>query len=366
MRITYLAKRWDHHTTSGGYDQLATVAGATVVNRQKIATLPAKAIAKLWQRLTSTEGYLADYQFADFIAELKLLTISALARPDVVHVLYGDEQLNLLINLRRLLRCPLVASFHLPQQEPVTRRFEFLQPEAAKLLDAAVVVSKHEIPRFRKWFGPDKVVYIPHGIDTTRFVPDEGGTGTNGGPLQILVVGEHLRDWEVIHTVIDETNRRGLAARFDVVTAEKYFPYFVACANTSLYAKIKEPMLIEMYHKADAVLIPVTDATANNSILEALACGTPVISTQVGGIPDYVSDRCGWLFPKGATMPILDLMTSICANREIARSKRADARRRAMEFSWPRIVEMMLAVYAAIIAGRSPATALPHAEEDLL
>jgi glycosyltransferase involved in cell wall biosynthesis len=102
----------------------------------------------------------------------------------------------------------------------------------------------------------------------------------------------------------------------------------------------------------------VLDSTANNTVLESLACGTPVISNSVGGIPDYVDDTCGWLFGKGEVLGIVKLIDQLCNNPEIARSRRESARRKSLEFSWDRVAEQMVAIYEAVAAGDSPAAAV--------
>ncbi len=237
-----------------------------------------------------------DYQFGDWLAELRLLARCLVNPPDVVHVLYGDEQLDLLLRWRRLLRCPLVATFHLPADR-VKGRFEFFQREEIKGIDAAIVLATSEVPRFQRWFGPDKVVYVPHGIDTARFRP--GGRQSSRNGLRLIIVGEHMRDWDVMHRVIDEINRNLLDIHFDVVTRSDCFTYFTGCSNVTLHSEVLEPDLIELYQEADALFLPVKDANACNAVLEALACGTPVITTDVGGMRDYGYMDCGLASSQG-------------------------------------------------------------------
>jgi glycosyltransferase involved in cell wall biosynthesis len=351
MKVTCLVKRWGHHTASGGYDHLAAAVGAKVVKRQTVASFPARIAQKVWLRSTSTHDYLLDYQFGDWLAEFRVLASSLMSPPDVVHVLYGDDQLDQLLRLRRLLRCPLVASFHLPpDRASVSRRFESLQTYAAQRIDAAIVLATSQVQQYENWLGQGKVVYVPHGIDTERFRPGERFSHDDN--VRLLLVGQHMRDWQVTHSVIDAVNTLELPVRFDVVTRERDFAYFTGCRNTSLRCGLSEAVLIELYRSADAVLLPVTDSTANNSVLESLACGTPVISTSVGGIPDYVNKKSGWLFAKGDTRSIVNLVEAMCANRELANSRRAGARNQALNFSWPRIAERMLAIYSAVKSGR--------------
>jgi glycosyltransferase involved in cell wall biosynthesis len=74
---------------------------------------------------------------------------------------------------------------------------------------------------------------------------------------------------------------------------------------------ISETELVGLYRSADILFLPVINATANNAILKALACGTPVISTLVGGVPDYVNDESGWLLPVGDVVGHVDLIASL-------------------------------------------------------
>jgi glycosyltransferase involved in cell wall biosynthesis len=119
-----------------------------------------------------------------------------------------------------------------------------------------------------------------------------------------------------------------------------------------LHSGIPEVKLIELYQSSDALFIPVKHATASNSVLEALACGLPVISTRVGGMPDYVTDECGWLTPPAQMEPVVYLLEQMCAHREIAYVRQEHARAQALKFDWQRIAEQVTAVYRAINNGR--------------
>jgi glycosyltransferase involved in cell wall biosynthesis len=279
--------------------------------------------------------------------------------PDLVHVLYGDEQLDLLIRRRKLLRCPLIATFHLPA-ERVARRFEHFQSKEINGIDAAIVLARSEIAKFQSWFGTDKVVYIPHGIDTTQFRPD--GREIICDTLKLLIVGDHMRDWDVLHRVIDETSRSNLDVQFDVVVRTPFFPYFTGCSNVTLHSGISEPKLIELYRRADALFLPVENAVASNAALEGLACGTPVIATDVGGMADYVNNDCGWLIPKADVAYCVELIKQLCLHKDLTRSRRDKARAHALKFDWQRIAEQLFVIYSAVRAGRSPSAAVKQFE----
>lgn len=351
MRITCVVKRFDHHTESGGYDRLAAAVGANVIVRKDISG-PLNTVANgIWRRLTPKKGYYTDYQFADWLAEVQALTVGYLKPPDVMHVLY-NSQINLLIKRRGLLRCPLVVTFHSPFDEPGPHRFD-AYPKGLGV-DAAVVVARSQIVPMQRWIEPHKIFFVPLGIDTDRFRPNGD---MDSAKMRILIVGEMWRDWFVMHRVIDAVNLRGLNVEFHVVTNERFFPYFNGCANTVFHSQIPEAELLNLYRSAEVLFHPVTQATSNNSVVEALACGTPVISTQIGGLPDYVSEESGWLLPPGDVAGHLDLISSLYGNRELARNRRAAARTQALKFDWRVVAQQMSAVYVAAKRSRDSARA---------
>jgi glycosyltransferase involved in cell wall biosynthesis len=354
MQATCLVKRWDHHTASGGYDRLATELGAKVIIRRRVTGIIPQIAQKVWRNRTESGRYLFDYQFGDWLAEIAAIATCLLTPPDVLHVLYGDEQFDQLLRWRRLLRCPLVVTFHQPGHR-ISRRFEVFQKGLAKGIDAAVVVATSQVQPFEKWVGRNKVVYIPHGIDTDRFCPDGH---LDRCRTRLLMVGEHLRDWDAMHRVIDEVNHQRLGVEFHVVTNKANYAYFTGCKNTSFHTQISEAELISLYRQADALFVPVLESTANNAVLEALACGTPVISNSIGGIPDYVNEKCGWLFPKGEVARVVELVRRLSTDKDFAKPHRAAARTYALEFDWRRVAKQVSAVYSAVRTGRSPSDAV--------
>ena len=341
-----LSKRWKHHTASGGYDQLAKNVDGTVINRRPFNPLVLRIINKTI-RTVGPYSDLLDYRVTDLVAEIRTLRLAQRIKPDVVHVLYGDEQLDLLVRLRKFLPCPLVATFHLPV-ERVHKRFEVTQKRAlANGLDCAIVVSTNQLDAFRNWLGHDKVVYVPHGIDTKSFVPlsQEDISKVRGDPLRLIWVGDHMRDFDLALRVLDLCDSEHVHVRLDAVLRPKAAPIFARYSNVHVHCEISESKLIALYRSADVAFIPVKNATANNSILEALSCGTPVISTNVGGVRDYMDDTCGWLFSPGDVDGVFECIRDISDHRDILEPKSIAARKRAQKFSWENVARMITSVY---------------------
>lgn len=69
----------------------------------------------------------------------------------------------------------------------------------------------------------------------------------------------------------------------------------------------QDAQLALLYAMADAYVLPSLEENLPNVILESLACGTPVVAFDTGGIPDMIEHRkTGWLVPPGDAAGLAD------------------------------------------------------------
>jgi glycosyltransferase involved in cell wall biosynthesis len=87
------------------------------------------------------------------------------------------------------------------------------------------------------------------------------------------------------------------------------------------------------------------DCTANNAVLEAMACGLPVIATRVGGIDLYVNDSSAILVAPDDVRDMTDAALSLLNNKERLQAMAAYARKMAEQFAWEVIAGTMKALY---------------------
>lgn len=340
-----LTKRWEHHTHSGGYDRVADyLDGEKIVSRS--SDIKNNSLShRLWNYLVPSSRSVNHYHPSDFYAEMKIFKKSFMQGFDVIHALYGEDQLNFLLRFKERLRSKLIGSFHMPMEsEYVQRAIKRNHYNNLQHLDAAIVVSKSMMSDFVQWVGQNKVHVVPHGIDTNTFCPSVKRE-QESETFRILSVGEHGRDWHAMNEIAKRLQSMTINFKYDLVIPTYIKKRFDDNKHLKFHSKISESKLISLYRNADVLLLPVHFGTANNSILESISCGTPVITTMVGGIPEYVNSRSGWLFNKGDVKSILLLLHEMVKEPAIYISKRESARKSALAFDWSVIAEEITQVY---------------------
>lgn len=124
----------------------------------------------------------------------------------------------------------------------------------------------------------------------------------------------------------------------------------------SFSGRIDNSRIPQLYASADLMLNPSTVDNMPISILEAMACGVPLVSTDAGGIPDLVdSGRTGWLVPVGDAEAMAKRAIALLRDRE-QRACLCDAALRHVDaFAWPRVRTQWLEAYRRVARSGVPA-----------
>jgi len=237
----------------------------------------------------------------------------------------------------------VVGTFHCSarRQPAVLGRFR-----CWKAFDRVVVVSRTQVPFITaQGVAPDHVRVIPHGVETGYFVPVARAAGD--GTLRLMLVGSTERD----HAFAVEVMRRlvGASVRLDVYTTVENQPLYAEIANVRVMPRVSDAELLAAYQQADLLFIPMLDCTANNAILEAMACGTPVMVNRIGGVPEYVDPACNAVMVGKDADGWADRLRQWSADRREIESWRAPARRWAERFDWGRVAQAYRSLYAELI-----------------
>jgi glycosyltransferase involved in cell wall biosynthesis len=165
-----------------------------------------------------------------------------------------------------------------------------------------------------------KVILIKHGVDLSTF------TITKAPKINsVLIVGQHLRDFEAIVNTVKKVSLLRSDIEFHFVIPIKYRPEILKeifdRAKIYFHDNIPTTELVNLYNQAKVTFLPLKDSTANNTINESFACGTPILTNNVGGLTHYFTDECGIICsgsdPKEYCQAIIRIMDDeICFSSE--------------------------------------------------
>jgi glycosyltransferase involved in cell wall biosynthesis len=126
------------------------------------------------------------------------------------------------------------------------------------------------------------------------------------------------------------------------------------CAELGLndnvqFLGVKPPELVaEAMRQSSLLVLPSRRETLGAVLIEALACGTPVVATRCGGPEDVVTEAVGKLVPIEDPGQLAAAMETVLEHRQIydPHTLRAYA---AERFSWQRVAEQTVALYQAAV-----------------
>jgi len=344
-QVKFISKRWTHHSPHSGYDQLVSRLGSP------IASLDSESLREKWIpgriaiRLASRSG-VDHYSHLAFYDEWAAIRDHLGRRgKSIYHILYGDDSYRYLGTMGQWTGATVVASYHLP---PDNLRLNLKSVDHLRKLHALIVVGSNQLSFFEPIVGTSRLFLVPHGVDTNFFRPKQE-LGFHPDGYHCLFVGLHRRDFQVLREVIQLIGRRNEPIRFTLVLGQAEQTAFGGVDNVEVLSAIPEAQLLGLYQQADLLLQPLQESTANNAILEGMACGLPVVATDIGAVRDYMDESCGELVTPHDTEAMAAAILRLLADEAGRQKKAAAARAQALKFDWAIVAEQLAQIYQRIL-----------------
>ncbi len=229
--------------------------------------------------------------------------------------------------------------------------------------DAAHVFSRDvwTILRLNYNLDAERVAYIPNGVERRFFVPR---TYEVRGHVRLLYAGTWL-DQRGIFYLRDALRKvvpriPGLTMTFagPGVPSEQILRFLGDDLASSIVVRpsVAADRMQELYAEHDIFVFPSIVEGLPNVLMEAMAGGMPVITTETCGMPDIIeNDFNGLLIPPADASALEEAILRL-ANCEDLRRKLGMAARATMErFTWERTARMVESLYkrTLIAAGRT-------------
>ncbi len=304
---------------------------------------------------------------------------------DVIHSHYWLSGLAALA-LRLAWRAPVIHMFHTLGQlkNRIARGVEEREPpqrlEAEHRLvreaDHLVAATPLEKAQLAWLYGatPSHITVIPPGVDLQRFrpIPKEEARRILGFPTErryVLFVGriEPLKGLETLMRAV------AILAQ-DCPTWTRDFavvviggdPDATADAEMQRLQQLREELgigdlvaflgakaqetLPYYYNAADVVVMPSDYESFGLVALEAMACGTPVIASDVGGLLYLVRDgETGLRVPRRQPIALARALDRLLRDEELRRRLGENGRRWAQGFGWPIIADHIIGLYHEVL-----------------
>jgi len=247
---------------------------------------------------------------------------------------------------------------------------------AADHIIAATLAEKSQL-QFLYRADEGKISIIPPGVDISHFypiAPDEAKSviGVPQHDQMLLFVGriEPLKGVDTLIRAIALMRSKGVQAQFPhylaIIGGD---PNVNAADMTSemrrLQALCHELGLQDMvvflgkqaqaslpyyYSAAEVLIMPSYYESFGMVALEAMACGTPVVASQVGGLAYLVQDGVnGFVVPGGDPVALSEKLTELVSKPELRKQLGEQAATYATDYSWENITSRIQDLYTELL-----------------
>ena len=122
-------------------------------------------------------------------------------------------------------------------------------------------------------------------------------------------------------------------------------------ANVSFVGSLDQQRLALFYAAADVCAVPSLTESFGLVALEAMACGTPVVGTRVGGLQTLIEHgESGLLVPAGDYQALAESIAQVLSDPRLHMHLAHGARDRAEHYTWRNVGDKVEALYAKILA----------------
>jgi len=205
----------------------------------------------------------------------------------------------------------------------------------------------------------DRVAYIPNGVEPRFFISREHDL--NGG-LRLLYAGTWL-DQRGIFYIRDAL--RNLAPKLPGMTmtfagcgtsAEEIHRFFgpELAPHINIRPVVPADSMPELYAEHDVLLFPSLMEGLPSVLLEAMASGMAVVTTETCGMPDVVENQFnGLLIPPANAHAIEEAVLSFAGSVELRKALGEAARETMKRYTWERAARQLEALYRRVLAAEA-------------
>jgi glycosyltransferase involved in cell wall biosynthesis len=234
-----------------------------------------------------------------------------------------------------------------------------------RLFDLFLTVSAYSASELEAPLARTRVIY--GGADAVRYAPDP--REDRRGVLFVGRLTPHKGVDRLIQALPPGAQLRVVGSSgHDPRPPERDYPsllrHLAGNRDVNFLGTLADTELARAYRSAAVLAMPSVERTCYGrtirvsellglAALEAMASGTPVVASRVGGLAEVIQDgQTGFLVPPGDVEALRDRLDAILRNPGLARRLGANARELVLErYTWARVAERCLEAYSTLIPG---------------
>jgi glycosyltransferase involved in cell wall biosynthesis len=223
--------------------------------------------------------------------------------------------------------------------------YRLFLPILAKRVKAIFTPSEFVKQKVIQRFGVNDVIVTPNGVDLSRFHP-EARQNTYEFPCKyILFVGSIqprknlaglMKAWQAIK---DDFKDIWLVVAGDAGHVFRTVKFFED-ERIRFLNYVPEADLPGLYVQAELLVLPSFDEGFGLPTLEAMACGTPVIVSDGGALPEVVGEA-GLIYELSKPDGLVQALQECLSNKDLRLCLRSKGLIRAQTFSWQHTAELV-------------------------
>lgn len=294
-------------------------------------------------------------------------------RPDVIHVHWAVPHglFGAATQAASGGSAAIVSSYYSVELNWIERRLPVLVPflrwtiESADVVTAISTSTANRVQRYAE--RPVSVIPFAAGLSTDDEATKAVDQADRAGQAPTFLFVGRLVERKGVEVLLRAIRRLEDGSVLEIVGEGAHRARLEALARSlgvsdrvRFLGRVDERELRAAYARADVFVLPaVVDAKGDTEglgvvLLEALLAGVPVVASDVGGIPDIVTDGdTGWLVPSGDSASLATALSAVVADpTEASRRVERGRARIAERFTQERVVTDLLEAYREAMAAR--------------
>ena len=226
--------------------------------------------------------------------------------------------------------------------------YRLFLPMLARQVRVIFTPTEHVKQKVLRRFSAKRVIVTPNGVDTTKFHPEAQQKTYEFPRKYILFVGSLqprknitglMQAW---HTLKDEFTDTWLVIAGEAGHVFRIVKFF-GDERIRFMNYVSEVDLPGLYARSELLILPSFDEGFGFPVIEAMACGTPVIVSNGGALPEVVGEA-GLIFDLSEPNSLADAIREGLCDQKLRHALMEKGLARVKNFSWQKTTELVWSI----------------------